>query len=180
MMVDLQGNKLVEGQRRSVGNTKLWRLTKKGRELMGVKWKPRPFNTPTIDHILGIGNILFELSQIGNVFDFTFELREPFVSLGREWKFSSDAFFGFNGRAYLLEYQISPLTSERWAEKWKTYNQYLGTSAFHQAFWNEHVKGSIILPRIIVVTNQQIETVKSGCKFPLIIVRDIKELFKVA
>lgn len=175
-MIGLQDDKLIEGQIRSIGNTKLWRLTKKGRELMVVEWKPKSFTHTTIDHILGIGNILFDLQQIGEVVDFKFELREPFLHKGKDHKFWSDAFFGFNGKAYLLEYQRTPLTSQRWAEKWENYNRYLGSTAFHKAFWNQHARGQYILPMTVVVTTQQPDTVKTGCKFPIKVVRNIKEL----
>lgn len=143
---------------------------------MGVKSKPKPFTILSIDHILGIGNVLFDLQQMGQIYDFTFEIREDFISMGKEQRFSADGFFGFNNRAYLLEYQLSPISSLRWAEKWEVYNRYLGSTAFHKAFWNKHAKGQYILPQTIVVTKQQTETVKTGCRVPCKVVRDIKEL----
>jgi hypothetical protein len=176
-MLSLQEDKLVEGQRRSIGNAKLWRLTKQGRELMGVEEKAKPFNTPTIDHILGIGNILFDLMEMGEVIDFSLELREPFQYMGKDHKFCADAFFALNNRAYLLEYQRTPLTSLRWAEKWEIYNRFLGSTAFHKACWNRYAqKGQYILPLTVVVTNQQPDTVKTGCRVPIKVIRDIKEL----
>lgn len=175
-MISLQEDKLVEGQRRSIGHSKLWRLSKQGRELMNVTRKLTAFQTLKIDHILGIGHILFDLMQMGEVIDFTYEPVELFVSMNKDKKFCADAFFAFNNKAYLLEYQLSPLSSLRWAEKWETYNRYLGSTAFHKAFWNKHAKGQFILPMTVVVSNQQPETIRTGCKFPIKIVRNIKEM----
>lgn len=176
-MIGMQEDKLVEGQRRSIGNSKLWRLTKAGRELLGVSGKAKPFNTPTLDHILGIGNILFDLMQMGEVIDFTLELREPFQYMGKDYKFCADAFFALNNRAYLLEYQRSPLTSLKWADKWEIYNRFLGSTAHHKAFWNRYAKGQFVMPTVVVVTTQQQDTVKTNCKFPFIkVIRDIKEM----
>lgn len=171
-LLHLEKLKLIEGQRRSIGFTKLWRLTKKGREQVNAIYHPKPFNSPQIEHILGLGKILLDLHEMGIVGDFRPELREPFTVHGKPYYFCADAYFVFNQRAYLLEYQRSPLTSEQWKAKWKIYDLFF-QEAFKRASWNTPTR--IIKPKIVVISTQQPSTIQQT-HLPLIILKDIKHL----
>jgi hypothetical protein len=167
---------LIEGKRRGIGESKIWRLAKKGRKMMEVEEKAKPFNVREVDHILGIGNCFLHLSFTGQLQYFETELREVYTANGKKKKFCPDAFFIYKGKPYLLEYQSSPITSTRWGEKWAVYSEYFEDGHFHNASWQRFGKSKQIKPMIIVISTQQKQTILSGSKNTINILSNIEML----
>lgn len=174
MFRQLEEEKLVEGRRRSMGETKVWRLSKKGREELGVNRKPLPLNATVLTHALAIGNVYLELKRTGGLLHFETELREEYTVGGKVKKYCPDAFFIYKKKPYLLEVQLTPLSSDRWAKKWETANEFF-SGPHLKASWQKYSKNPF-RPEMVVLTKQNTEIVKAGSRIPLIIVQEIIQL----
>lgn len=135
--------KLVEKQSREMGKTALWRLSKAGRDLMETKWNPVPFQTPKLDHMIEIARVYQWLDLNGELTDFIHEPHYPFGDL----TYYPDAYFIWNGRAYLLEVQRSYLSADRWEMKWKIAEEFFKGPFKKASFQTNPAK--IIKPRLI-------------------------------
>lgn len=72
------------------------------------------------------------------------------------------------GGAFLLEYQLSPLSSERWAAKWAVAAAFFDGGAYKSASWQP--AGNVkVKPRIVAITKQGKETVGAGSSLSLVI-----------
>jgi hypothetical protein len=135
-----------------------------------------PFGSQKIDHTLMIGDVYLELMRKGKVYGFRFEPQDDFKTrTGQQRKYCPDAFFGFGGRAYLLEMQLSSLSSSRWAEKWAVAQEFFDGGHHKNACWQP--EGQKLIPYILVVTSQPEETVKAGSRLPFKICKKISDLF---
>jgi hypothetical protein len=185
MLCKLQDEKLIEGLNRGLaGKTKVWRLTKKGRDSLGVTWKPIPLTSGKVDHWLGLADCWYHLNNKGQLIRWKTELREKF---GDRFKFCADAFFAVrtdNGVSIgFIEYQRTDMTTTRWGEKWAIVSAFMDSeewkNASFQDFRNGHGQPTIIKPasvKIFVVSHQQPTTIQGGSKLPLTIVRDTTHL----
>jgi hypothetical protein len=135
---------------------------------------PLPFKCPKVEHVLGIGDIFQELLETGKVRYFKYEPRDDFHS-GRSMVYAPDAFLVFDNKPYLLEYQKTPLSSNRWAQKWAVADAFFSGDAYKSASWQN--KGAVkFKPRILVISSQEPETVTAGSSLPLLIVKNISSL----
>lgn len=150
----LAKKKLVEGRRRAIGEDKVWRLTKQGRTLQNTARYPTPLNSRHIPHKLAVVDFWLWLLDKGNLTHFETEPRYP---IGASRAYCPDAYFINQNKEYFLEVQRTPITSERWREKWKLANEY-----FRQ---------NDLSIKVIVITNQTHKTVKTGCHIDIHIQR---------
>ena len=130
---------------------------------MGVTKKPVPLKSLKIDHYLAIGDVLLELRTRGKLTVFDTEPREKFEILGKRRKYCPDAYFVFNGRAYLLEVQLKGLSTKQWSYKWAG-----AMEALRRVRWEMEPT------KILVLTKQQRQTV-GGMTLPLLVVPTIEE-----
>lgn len=163
-----------------MGLSKVWRLTKKGREARGVTYLPPSFKGHKRDHFLAIGDSYLQLEKVGKVRRFFLEPREEFRGGTKVYKYAPDAyvFLEVEGRIkpLILEVQSSPLTSKRWAEKWTIASQFFDTGAFKKAGF-QIMKDKEVRPQIVAITTQQTETVRTGIgSLPLLVVRTVGDL----
>lgn len=176
----LEDEKLIEGKSRAIGLPKVWRLTKRGRDRMGVTARPVSFTSGKIEHWLSIMDDFMVLTKIGAVTKWAVEPRYPFKSGGKSYIYSPDAYFWIKidgkNRAYFLEHQDSPLTSKRWAEKWGIFRKFNESPDFNTAAF-QILKDKPFHPRVIVISTQQLDTIKSGAEsMEMIIAKDVKSL----
>jgi len=180
---DLEDEKLIEGYHRGIaGQCKVWRLSKRGRDLAGLQRSPVPLNSNKIDHYLSLTDIWQQLTTAGKLIRWRVELREPF---GDKKKYCADAFAAYRSSSgtalYMIESQLSPLTTKRWSEKWALASAFMDSDAFKTASFQDlkTSKGEAITIKpqqikILVLSNQQPDTIGAGTRLPLIIARDIK------
>lgn len=170
-LTELEDKKLVEGKRRAIGESKIWRLTKRGRDALGCKQKPVSFTSGKLGHYLALTDVYQSLSRMGTLSRWMLELREPFEIGNRAYTYCPDAFFVFQNeqgkKAFLLEVQTSPITSTRWGEKWAIASSFFESPVYKTASF-QYVPNKIIRPRIVVISNQQPDTVQGGSKLTLI------------
>lgn len=177
----LEDQKVIEGRSRAIGLPKVWRLTKRGREQLGVTARPISFTSGKMEHWLSITSDYIELSRMGDLTKWEVEPRYKFKVGNKEMIYSPDAYFTFryNGKryAYFLEHQYSPITSKRWAEKWAVFSQFKDSPDFIKAsFQTSADKGIRITPRIMVISSQLPETVQGGSNLKLYLAKDIKSI----
>lgn len=177
-LTELSTLKLIEGKRRAIGESKVWRLSKKGREQYGVTRQPVALNSPKVNHYLAIATLYQDIQEIGKVYHWTVELREPFQIGSKKLTYCPDAYCWLKTpkgtHAYFIEVQQSPITSNRWGEKWAMATSFMESDAFPVASF-QTVEGRVIRPRILVISKQQPETIQGGSRLPLIITPDIKK-----
>lgn len=173
---ELERDKMVEGRDRSIGETKIWRLTRKARKKLELKGRAIPLTIRNVEHFLSIGDVYFDLYESGNLAYFQAELREEFVNhLGKKRKYSPDAFFIYDNEPFLLEVQRSYLSRKNWAEKWKIANDFIYEGRLQQSSISDFLRNEKQLP-IVVVTEQNKDVVKTGTQLPLFITRNIQSL----
>lgn len=134
---------------------------------MGIKRGPFFLGSNKIEHLLAIGDVWFERRPP----IFLVELREQFGAK----KYCPDAFFVHRGRAYLLELQLYPLSTAKWAEKWAIATEYFDGGHHRKASW-QLWPGKVIRPNILVLSQQGVDVIRGGSNLPIRIIRDIKEL----
>jgi hypothetical protein len=175
----LVGQKLVEGFNRELGKSKVWRLTKKGREHMKVSYPPISPKGHKLTHFLSITDAYFGFLKVGNVKRWFLEPREKFMSGSKSYTYAPDAYLFLEKdgkiKPYIVEVQLSPLTSKRWAEKWAVAAQFFDSGAYKKAGFQ--IMKVEIKPQIIVITNQPEETVRTGVgSLPLSVIRSASDL----
>lgn len=170
----LESQKLVEGKRRAIGEPKVWRLSKKGREQQNVNRFPVALTSNKVNHYITIANVYQDLKRMGELKIWRVELREKF---GKD-VYSPDAFFVLQTakgtKAFLLEVQESPLTTKRWGEKWAVASRFFESDDFKTASF-QVIKDKVIRPNVIVISSQQPETVQGESRFNFILCNDIKK-----
>jgi len=158
LLKELEKDKWIEGRSREMGKSKIWRLTKLGREQFEIKKRPVPLTYRNIEHVLEIGNLYLDLLGTGKLQKFECELRR----VSNEVKYCPDAFFQAGEKRFYVEVQRSLLSKTNWNEKWKVAKKY---------FKDKHD-----VP-IIALTNQKEETVRFGSDgLSLIVTDDIKKV----
>jgi DNA-binding MarR family transcriptional regulator len=173
---ELEEDGFVEGQKnRPMGRAKVWRLSKKGRDYMSITRRPIALQSNKLSHHLEITDSFLQLSQTEELKYFEIELREHFIDRSNKIKkYCPDAFFIFNGIPYLLEVQRSPLSSLRWKAKWDVALEFFESGMYKHASWQ---KGSeVTQPHIVVISNQRKDVVLHGCRLPVVLVRQIRDI----
>ena len=162
---ELEVMKLLEGYRGELSKPKVWRLAKRGRQLLlGETAKPpAPLTGFKVEHHLSITSCYVSLVQSGKCTKFVPELREKY---GDNKIYAPDAFFVYDKKAYLLEVQRSPLSVERWAKKWAVASDFFDGNHHTKASF-QYWAGKIIRPTIVVITSQPAENVQAGSRLPL-------------
>ena len=171
---ELESRKLVEGYDRKLGESKIWRMTLKGKKEYGLDQRALPFTVRNIEHHLGLGECYFDLKDMGGTW-VKGELREVFVNReGKQRKYCPDAFFIYEKQPFFLEFQRSYLSRVNWSKKWEIANEFF--SEGHHRFSSV----STYLPEkeipIVVVTSQSFDVVNAGARVPLIVLTQLKEL----
>lgn len=175
LLKELEHEKLVEGYARRMGETKVWRLTRKGRQFLDVKKNRIPFNTRKLSHYLKIAEAYFDLWDTGNLTDFTMEWREDFINNeGNKRVYAPDAFFIYDKKPYFLEVQQSYLTRLKWAEKWKI---------AHEFYFEGNLASSNLpslakqgeMPQILVITDQKEPLVTGSARLDVRVFSSMKE-----
>lgn len=173
---ELEREKIVEGYDRRVGESKIWRLSLKGKKLYEINKRAVPFTVRNIAHHLGLMDCYLDLREIEGGLWIEGELREEFTNrFGKERKYCPDAFFLYQKQPYFLELQRSYLSRLNWGEKWKIANEFFGEGHMHTCSVAGYLEGYKAIP-IVVVTDQREEVVKSGADVPLIVVKNFKEI----
>lgn len=174
----LEALKWIEGKRREIGKSKLWRLSSVGRsQVRTAAKKPLPFNTPKIEHVLAVGDLYQALQESGRLSYWKYEPKDIFRA-GREMVYAPDAFFVLKsdgGHApYLLEVQTSNISTSRWADKWAVASLFFDGDHHKKASWQ--VFQTPIKPKIIVITGSHPDTVTAGSSLPLLIMKNFSPL----
>ncbi len=120
-LTSLAKQKLVEGEIIKLGRPKIWRLTKKGRDRLGISFVSLPFLTRQTNHRLAITDYYIHLCLTEKPLFFIHEYREPMENGSI---FSPDAFFVWQRKAYFLEIQLTPISSVNWRKKWQVYERF--------------------------------------------------------
>lgn len=177
----LEKEKLIEGRRREIGKSKVWRLTVAGRKLLGVEKVGLPFTCQKVEHVLSIADIFQDLEETGRLLHFQYEPKDEFHA-GRRMIYAPDAFFILRRKTggadfYLLECQRSRISAGAWANKWAIASAYFEGDYYREASWQVvKDKGKIIKPQIVAVSSQEPENIKGGSSLNLTIVKKIEEL----
>lgn len=172
---ELEVEGLVEGKARPIGESKVWRLSKKGREWMDVKKPPVPLSERKVEHYLAIASVYLHLQFSPLLQFFEVEPRFPFVSRANEEKvYAPDAIFIWKDEVYALEVQRSPLSSKGWAEKWKVAEGFY-TTALPCVYEGRDMSRDTP----IITLSEQTHSVIKQTELPLIIADGIEELFPI-
>ncbi|PGK51324.1 hypothetical protein CN918_26400 [Priestia megaterium] len=175
---ELQCEGLVEGKSREVGESKIWRLSKKGRQLMEVDRHPMMMTLQNVNHMLKIGDIFFTLEQSDNLQCFYPEPRLPFVNdKDVERTYCPDAFFVFDQQPYFLEVQLSPMAKAGWSYKWEVAEQYAQTDAIWTSPFSSWLTQSF--PPILVLSSQKDTTIRQSNSLTLHVHERLEEMFPV-
>ena len=168
----LQEEKVIEGRQLSIGKAKNWRLTKQGWLTLGMDRNAIPFQSNKVDHLLSIGNVFFHLHHKGGLKSFRTELREPFYSTHTSSikKYCPDAFFHYRNELYLLEVQLTPLSTRKWRKKWELAEEFFYEGHYQKVTWHPFEKEYI--PTIVVISSQSEHVVKAGTELPVSIIRN--------
>jgi hypothetical protein len=161
-------DKILESNDHQGFESKLFRLSKKGREQFGANYHPVPFGNSKVPHWLLITHTYLDMLEIERPMIFLPEQRL------NETRFNPDIFAVWLGRAFWIEVQKSPLTSKRWAMKWDRYNEYIQSGAYKTENWQP--KTHVVRPRIVAISKQMPETIITGSDYEIDIVENIKEL----
>lgn len=130
------------------GGMFFWRLSPKAKKELGLDFKSVSPCSSRIEHWLSVGDLwqaLFHTGGKPHVF-----LAEPKHSAG------FDVYVEWQGRAYLVEIQRTPLTTKAWTEKWDQRLDWYNARAFEQAPW---YRGVVPRPVLILKTEQEDSTV---------------------
>jgi|GEM_PF-6450001 len=152
----LEREGLVEGYNRELGKSKCWRLTAKGRKDRKIEGKAHPFSTNKIEHILALGDAYQALEP------FLVEWKvEPRYQIEEGLTVAPDAFMivrKADGKRYLflLEIQLSPLSSQRWASKWENRRRLYENKRYTEFF--------PVPPAMLLLCRQPKETVLIGAE----------------
>lgn len=168
---ELENLRLVEGRRREIGKAKVWRLSNKGRKLMGIEQKPPALAGLKVDHHLAIADCYLKLSRAGTLKYWTHECREQF---GKK-VYAPDAFFVWEGKPFLLEVQRSPLSSARWGEKWAMAAEYFDGGHYRKSSW-QFWKPKIIRPNLLCLSDQNPSIILAGTALQIHVGDDIISL----
>lgn len=157
----LEQEKLTEGSRLP-NMAKVWRLTRKGRELTGMT-STIPLSSPKVRHALALASLYLSLSQ-RDLKAFDYEPMQTYLRGLESFKYAPDAFTIVDRKAYVVEVQLKPLSRKEWSRKWtKGANVYFNRERqhFEGASWNRYA-GKAIVPHFLVVTTQPLDIVSTG------------------
>lgn len=142
---------------------------------MKVRKRPLPLNSLKIDHALAIGDVWLTLVRTGKLQYFKYEPIDPFTTGGRQKVYAPDAFFIYKNKPYLLELQLSPLSTIRWGEKWAVATSFFDEGHYKKATW-QVIPNHILHPAIIVLSNQSPDVIQGGSLLNLSIIKEAKAL----
>lgn len=140
-----------------------------------MRKRPLPLNSLKIEHSLAIADVWLTLVKTGNLQYFKYEPIDPFTTAGRQKVYAPDSFFIYKNKAYVLEVQLSPLSTIRWGEKWAIATAFFDEGHYKKATW-QVVKGHLIRPEILVISQQSDDVIQGGSRLNISIYRDIKDL----
>jgi hypothetical protein len=127
-MAQLERDGLIVGKRREMesGKYKVWRLSKKAKDDLGIKQYPVRFNTTKVDHFLALTDVMIGLAQLGKLRHFEVELREEVKDsrISERIVFAPDIFCIWNSKPYIIEVQRYKVTQKYWSGKWDNYYKF--------------------------------------------------------
>jgi len=176
---ELQTDGFVEGKAREVGKSKVWRLTKLGRQLMEVETRPVSLTHHNVNHALKVGDIYFHLEKSEKLHCFKPEIRVPFTNfVGEERTYCPDAFFVYDDVPYLLEVQHSSLSKTSWKYKWEVAEQLKQAQAWERSEYTRYYTSDTSrFPTIVVLSPQQPNTVYQSDTLDIYHCSHIYEMF---
>lgn len=128
----LSDDDLIEGRRRK-GKSKVWRLSRKGRNIYEAKKKPVPLKSNKLDHWLAIGDAFLSLYQNYNLQYFEPEYRKDFADEEDNiLRFCPDAYFVINNQLYFLEVQRTKIPPSYWKYKWDYASRFLKSRFYNK------------------------------------------------
>lgn len=152
----------------------LYRLSKQTKQTLGDTSYQTPF-TKRIDHRLYLAEILLHLSYYHIPPKFYAETRQEFEWRNQSYKYSPDIICTWLGHWWTIEAQRSPMESKKWARKWEVHKAFWESGAYKKADWQPD---KLVKPRLVVISNQQADTVTTGCgKLEIQVVRTITDLY---
>ncbi len=152
----LAKEKLVEGEIIRMGEPKLWRLTKKAKDLKGIEQRGIPFNTIKTVHWQSITDLYIRLSNIERPLFFIPEYREV---IDNKRTFSPDAWLVWRKRPFFAEVQLTAMPSTRWKDKWNSYELFY--SNLNKRAFQPKPPARPVKPQVLVVTRQTDVTIGS-------------------
>lgn len=154
LLKSLEKDGFIQGRTRQK-KSKIWRLTKKGRDLLQYELPLIPLTSRKSEHIIGLGNIYLDIHEHEKMESFHFEPSYPFVDKEENFgKYCPDALISWNGQLFCIEYQRTAISDKRWAEKWKVGLRYFESS--YNTFQP--------IPKILVVCDQPNHVIQTGSK----------------
>ncbi|QST02849.1 replication-relaxation family protein (plasmid) [Pontibacillus sp. ALD_SL1] len=160
----LEREGLVEGKDRELGKTKVWRLSPKGKKMLGVSFPTLRLTSRTVDHVLAVADVYTVLSQSHDLHDFMFEPRSSFTDKkGKKRNYCPDAFFVWKGNPYFLEVQRTKMSRTYWSKKWSTVNLFVEGGHMRASLFREYDR----IP-VLTLSQQQEETITFGATVPVL------------
>lgn len=140
-------------------------------------------STRKLEHWLALADAYLKLRRTGVMKLFVPEIRETFTVNEKEYTYSPDALLVFNNRVFVLEIQLSPLPSRRWAQKWEIHKKFYDGNFHHganfQNYRSDTMKqaGIYMKPETVVLAErQEKETIQADHTFPVTVIRNIEDL----
>lgn len=151
---DLEMRKQVEGESIGFGKPKVWRLTKRARDQMGITWRPPVLVSRKTAHWLALTDCYLALAVTEAPQIWVPEYRE---SIEDGLMFAPDAWCVWRRKPLFFEVQLTDLTTDGWRQKWKRYECYYQRLA-HRAI-QPKPPARPVKPVIAVVSRQQNSTI---------------------
>lgn len=172
---ELENEGLVEGKLRPIGESKIWRLTIKGREMMDVKRSLIPFNNRNVEHFLAISSAYFSLQVSSSLHYFEVEGRFPFILPSGETRvYCPDIFMVWEGLPYFVEVQRTAISIKKWKEKWE-----MAESFYEHHLPFQYKEYSLTKKMVIVVLSEQTPFAVRQTHLPVCIHKRIEEAFEI-
>lgn len=167
LLLSLEKDRVIQGVRLKINQSKLWRLTHHAKIAFGARYRTLSFTSPKTEHALLIGHfwkIFYLRSLVAKDLSFSF-FYEPMFVLDEHTLYCPDAHVIWNTggqvRNCFLEVQKTPLSQERWGKKW-----YVA-----ERFFSSQTKQPII-----VLSNSPTSIVQSGSKLPIFVCKDFHDI----
>lgn len=175
-MRELEREGLVEGKLRPIGESKVWRLTKQGRDEMDVTFHPVPFSNRNVDHYLAISSVYFSLQSSNHLHHFEVEPRFSLNAEGEETKtYCPDIFLVWKKIPFFIEVQRSPLSKNSWEKKWNVAERF-----FSQRVPLPYGEWEITNDTQIIVVSSQTTDVIGQTNLSFVACKSITDIFSVS
>lgn len=100
---ELEQEGLIEGKLQPIGESKIWRLSKNGRDVMDVSKHPVPLNNRNIAHYLALSSVYYHLAPAIQLDYFEVEPRFPYWEESGESKlYCPDILLVWGGTPYFF------------------------------------------------------------------------------